>query len=276
MSFRKAIGGKISAGNKSGKIGYGAATGGKIRRWAGTIPTAYWRVNGIAASSTTLPDASKAGLGLDGTLGGAVDTEGADATWNTTTTAPGSYQSLRLNGVDNKVVVPYNAALKPSNTTLSIAMWINTDSSNKYLLSAEGDDAAGPAGWVYCGVGVNPGGRAEVYWNNTGAGWKSSTTVVNDSNWHHLVYVYDSSATNEIRSYVDGVLEVENGSQSGNFTLNDVSILIGYRLVGGAKYYRYYLDEIAYWTDVALTEKQVQSLYNEGKTLNSYAGIQRA
>lgn len=276
MSFRKAIGGKISAGNKSGKIGYGASTGGKIRRWAGTIPTAYWRVNGIEASSTTLPDASKAGLGLDGTLGGTVDTEGADATWNTTTTAPGSYQSLRLNGVDNKVVVPYNAALKPSNTTLSIAMWINTDTSNKYLLSAEGDDGGGDPGWVYCATGVSQAGRAEVYWNNTTPGWKSSTTIVNDSNWHHLVYVYDSSATNEIRSYVDGVLEVENGSQSGNFVLNDVPILIGYRLVGGAKYYRYYLDEIAYWTDVALTEKQVQSLYNEGKTLNSYAGIQRA
>ena len=280
MAFRKAIGGKIAAGGKPGKYGSNIATGGKIRRWAGTIPTAYWKVNGIAASSTTLPDISIAGNGLDGTLGGTVVTSGADSTWNSTT-PPGSSQSLRFNGVDNKVVVPYNAKLKPSNTKLSVAMWMYSDQTNKVLLCAEVDASSGDSGWVFCGVGFNAaggGGKADVFWNTvslTGRIWRSSTTAVNDNAWHHVVWIYDGSATNEIRTYVDGNLELETGAQSGALTLNDVPLLIGYRRVGGEKYYRYYLDEIAYWTDIALTDSQVKSLYNEGKALNSSAGVQR-
>ena len=274
MAFRKAIGGRITAGGKPGKSGLNASTGGKVRRWAGTIPTAYWKVNGIAASSTTLPDISIAGNGLDGTLGGTIITSGADSTWNSTT-PPGSSQSLRLNGTDNKVVVPYDAKLKPSNTKLSVAMWMNSDQTNKILLCSEVDAASGDSGWVFCGIGVNASGKADVFWNSTGAAWRSSTTSINDSEWHHIVWIYDGAATNEIRTYVDGNLELESAAQSGAFTLNNVPLLIGYRRAGGAKYYRYYLDEIAYWTDIALTDSQVKSLYNEGKALNSFAGIQR-
>ena len=277
MAFRKAIGGKIAAGGKPGKYGSNIATGGKIRRWAGTIPTAYWKVNGIAASSTTLPDISIAGNGLDGTLGGTVVTSGADSTWNSNT-PPGSSQSLRFNGTDNKVVVPYDAKLKPSNSKLSIAMWMNSDQTNKVLLCAEVDADSGDSGWVFCGVGFNPGGHADVFWNSTGAGtptWRSSTTAISDNEWHHIVWTYDMSATNEIKTYVDGNLELESDAQSGALTLNDVPLLIGYRRKFGIKYYKYYLDEIAYWTDIALTDSQVKSLYNEGKALNSSAGVQR-
>ena len=36
------------------------------------------------------------------------------------------------------------------------------------------------------------------------------------------------------------------------------------------------MDEIAYWTDIALTADQVNDLYNQGKVRNSSAGISRA
>ena len=116
MAFRKAIAGRIRAGGKIARVGVGASRSGKLRRWSGTIPTAYWRVDGIAADATTLPDVSKAANGLDGSLGGTIDESGADATWNSTTLPPGSNQSLRFNGTDNKVTIAYNAKLKPSNS----------------------------------------------------------------------------------------------------------------------------------------------------------------
>ena len=275
MSYHNAIRGKKRAGGVAGKSGFNASKGGRKRRHPGTIPTAYWRVNGIAADATALPDVSKKGNGLNGTLGGTVDTSGADASWNPTC-PPGSFQSLRFNGSDNKVTIAYDADLKPSNTTkkLSISMWIKTDQNNDYFLCAETDAASATAGWVYCAVGVGTGNKANVYWNTAGGpNWRASSTSINDDKWHHLVFVYNGSATNEISSYVDGSLEVSNGAQSGNFVLANVPLLLGYRRHGGAVFYQYFMDEIAYWTDIALTTDQVKDLYNLGRVPNSYAGI---
>ena len=78
-----------------------------------------------------------------------------------------------------------------------------------------------------------------------------------------------------IKIYVDGVLETTNTSQSGNLTVNNVPILIGYRRNAGAKYYKYYMDEIAYFTDICLTAKQVKDMYNDGTVTNSFAGVRR-
>ena len=278
MGFHKAINGKIKAGSKAGKSGFGAAKAGSIRRWPGTEPTAYWRVDGIAADSTTLPDVSIKGHGLDATLGGTVDESGSDATWNSTS-PDGSTQSLRFNGTDNKATIAYNAKLKPSNAIkkVSISMWIKTDQNNDYFLCAESDAASATAGWVYCAVGVGTGAKANVYWNTaSGANWRASSTAVNDDEWHHLVFVYNGDEANEISTYVDGELEVSNSAQSGDFVLANVPILLGYRRHGGANYYKYFMDEIAYWTDIALTADQVADLYNKGKVTNSFAGIRRS
>ena len=279
MGFHKAIAGKIRAGGKTGRSGFGSSTGGRSLRWAGTIPTAYWRVQGIAADATTLPDVSKAGNDLDGTLAGTVDETGADATWNTTTTANGSNQSLRFNGTDNKVTIAYNAKLKPDNSIkkLSVSMWIKTDQNSDYLMVTEEDAHSPTAGWFYGAIGVGTTNKANVYWNTAGSpGWKASTTSVQDDNWHHIVHVYNGDATNEISIYIDGVLETESGAQSGNFVLGNVPVLLGYRRHSGANYYKYYMDEIAYWTDIALTADQVTDLYNKGKVQNCFAGIRKS
>ncbi len=70
------------------------------------------------------------------------------------------------------------------------------------------------------------------------------------------------------------VLETTNTSQSGNLTVANVPILIGYR-ADGAKYYKYYMDEIAYFTDICLTAKQIKDMYNDGTVTNSFAGVRR-
>ena len=272
MSYHNAIRGKKRAGGVAGKSGFNASKGGRKRRHPGTIPTAYWRVNGIAADATALPDVSKNGNGLNGTVGGTIDEAGSDATWNPTC-PPGSFQSLRFDGSTNKLTIAYDADLKPSNNKLSISMWIKTTSNNTYLIVSETDAHSATAGWVYCAVGVGTANKANVYWNNTGAAWRAVSTSVNDDKWHNLVFVYDGSATNEISTYVDGVLEDEDSAQSGNLVLANVPLLLGYRRSSGAVYYQYLMDEVAYWTDIALTADQVKDLYNLGRVPNSYAGI---
>ncbi len=275
MAFHKAIRGKIRAGNKPGKVGLNSTNGGKMRRWAGTIPTAYWKVEAIGDSDTTLPDRSKLGLGLDGTLAGTVTTTAGDTkTWNTAQTPNGSFQSLYFNGTDNKVTIPYNAALKFNNSTkqMTISMWIKTTDNSSYFLVSETDEAIATAGWVYLANGIGIPGKANSYWNSAvQPAWRTSSTSINNDAWNNLVFVYEGD--NSLKIYINSVLETTNTLQSGDLVNNNVPILLGYRRSGSAVYYQYYMDEIAYFTDIALTEDQIKDMYNNGKVTNSYAGV---
>jgi hypothetical protein len=282
MSFRKGIAGKITAGNKIGRSGFGAAQPGKIRRWAGTMPTAYWRVEGIADDATTLPDISKRGLGLDGTLRGTVDEDaGVNKTWNTAQVPNGSSQSLYFNGENhpdgNAIVIPYDAALKPTATKLSFAIWLKTTATSVYLLVAESENAtpAWTKGWVYASIGGTGLGAINFVTTDDDT-WRFSDTAVNDGAWHHCVFVYDESAENSIMIYQDGEVVLESNAGGGGWASsgdNPVEIQLGKRK--NAQFFEYYMDEISYFTDIGLTAKQVKDMYNNGKVLNSYAGIQR-
>jgi hypothetical protein len=280
MSFRKGIAGKITAGNKIGRSGFGASQSGKVRRWAGTIPTAYWRVEGIADDATTLPDISKRGLGLDGTLRGTVDEDaGDDKTWNTAQLPNGSSQSLHFNGTDNAIVIPYDAALKPTATKLSFSIWFKTTASNVYLLVAENENAdpGWRPGWAFASIGAGVSKPVSINFVTTdNTAWRAADTTANDDAWHHCVFVYDESAENSIVVYQDGEVVLANDDQGGGWGAagnNTVGLQLGKRR--NTQYFEYYMDEISYFTDIGLTAKQVKDMYNKGKVTNSYAGIQR-
>jgi hypothetical protein len=281
MSFRKGIGGRLRAGNKLGKSGFGASQGGKAQRWANTVPTAYWRVEGIADDATTLPDKSKKGLGLNGTLGGTVSEVAGNAkTWNTAQTPNGSSQSLYFNGTNNAVVIPYNSALKPTATKLSFSIWFKTTANDLYLLVTENENAdpGWRGGWVYVAISAGGEGAAKPlvvnYITTDNTAWRSTNTTANDGEWHHSVFVYDESAENSIVIYQDGEVVLANNLQGGGWGAagdNTVGIQLGKRK--NTQYFKYYMDEIGYFTDIGLTAKQVKDMYNGGKVVNSYAGI---
>ena len=278
MSFRKGIGGRLRAGNKLGKSGFGASQGGKAQRWANTVPTAYWRVEGIADDATTLPDKSKRGLGLDGALGGTVsEVDGNAKTWNTAQTPNGSNQSLYFNGTNNAVVIPYNSALKPTATKLSFSIWFKTSASNVYLLVAENENAdpGWRPGWVFASIGAGVSKPVSINFVTTdNTAWRATDTTANDDVWHHCVFVYDQSATNSIVVYQDGEVVLANDDQGngwGDAGDNTVGIQLGKRR--NTQYFQYYMDEISYFTDIGLTAKQVKDMYNGGKVTDSWAGI---
>ena len=278
MSFRKGIGGRLRAGNKLGKSGFGASQGGKAQRWANTVPTAYWRVEGIDDDATTLPDKSKRGLGLDGVLRGTVsEVAGVAKTWNTAELPNGSSQSLYFNGTDNAVVIPYDAALKPTATKLSFAIWFKTTASNLYLLVTENEnsDPGWRRGWVYTSIAAGVGKPLSINFVTVDDdSWKHATAAANDDAWHHCVFVYDEGAEESIMIYQDGEAVLENNDGGGGWAAagnNTVGIQLGKRK--NTQYFKYYMDEISYFTDVGLTAKQVKDMYNGGKVTDSYAGI---
>ena len=228
MAFHKAIAGKMRAGSTTGptRSGFGATRGGRARRWSGTMPTAYWRVEGAADDATALLDVSSRANGLDGTLAGTIDEDaGNTKTWNTAQVPPGSNQSLYFNGTNNTVTVAYNAKLKPTSVNkLSISVWFKTTDNIGYFICAEAAD--GTTGWMYTGVGLPSAGAdkaaAVYFYSGTNANWRldvsAPVTVANDDEWHHCVFVYDESATNSVTVYQDGVEVLGNDSQTGGWS----------------------------------------------------------
>jgi hypothetical protein len=91
--------------------------------------------------------------------------------------------------------------------------WINTTSTagNKvagFETSQTGTGSTGFDGSLY----VNTSGHAVAGCWNGSTITVTSTSVVNDGNWHHLVYILNTT-TNELSLYVDGSLEATASCQ---------------------------------------------------------------
>tara|TARA_B110001452_G_scaffold41219_1_gene31606 strand:- start:2206 stop:4122 length:1917 start_codon:yes stop_codon:yes gene_type:complete len=86
-----------------------------------------------------------------------------------------------------------------------------------------------------------------------------SNTPIRDNQWHHIVWVYNSSEVNEKKIYVDGVLDKEMSAYPTNERLGyqgrlrrygflgDGSEAVSYNSNRNGQYYRGYMDEVSIW-----------------------------
>jgi len=93
------------------------------------------------------------------------------------------------------------------------------------------------------------GGEFLIYKNNTFYTATTSTNV-NDGDWHHLVATYNGS---EMCLYVDGILEGTNTDYSGSLATNNLNITIG-------RDYDGLIDEVAIFSH-ALSAEEIQKDY---------------
>jgi hypothetical protein len=87
------------------------------------------------------------------------------------------------------------------------------------------------------------------------------TTVINDSLWHHLVVVSDSSGAAITKVYIDGVLETF-GTNPPSFTTASASVYLGSN-IGNAGSFTGTIDETAIWNRV-FTVGEITELYRRG------------
>ena len=104
-------------------------------------------------------------------------------------------------------------------------------------------------------------------------------TPIRDGQWHHIVWVYNSSEVNEKKIYVDGVLDKEMSAYPTNERLGYQGRLRRYGFLGDGseaasynsnrnnQYYRGYMDEISIWHRSFLAN-EVESLEN----VSNYSG----
>lgn len=92
-------------------------------------------------------------------------------------------------------------------------------------------------------------------------GGLSSTTAVNDGNWHHIAAVYDPTATNKYILYIDGAFDTSGNITQPINTVVATNFVIG-RRIDGINNFEGQIDEVRFWS-TARTATEIADYYDE-------------
>ena len=156
----------------------------------------------------------------------------------------------------------------PASSVWSISFWINTTQTSLegYLFSLTTDyyyNDAFVSELNFQNVNELLAGISASPYN-----FKTLSKVLNDNNWHHIVLIFDrgKSANNEIKIYIDNVLQTlsvfnsNNGDHTGNFVSD--KLYIG--APGSSNKYKYQgkISDIKIYNRPP-TQTEITNLYNE-------------
>ncbi len=176
-----------------------------------------------------------------------------------------------------------HAQILPSNS-------LSFDGSDDYVMTtaqgASGTSARTVEAWVRTTANCIPGASGGVQqtildwgvfatssrftfnllWANAprlevGGNGLSGVTAVNDGYWHHVAAVYDPTATNQYKLYVDGALDAQGNLTVATNTSSGTYIQLGKR-VDGTNPFTGDIDEVRIW-NTARTSAQIAANYNQ-------------
>lgn len=101
--------------------------------------------------------------------------------------------------------------------------------------------------------------------DDTGSNYGNSTATVNDGNWHHVVSVYDSSAST-LKLYINGNLEVS--LSSATYPTTDEFYVFGRANWDYYAGFHCQLDQVGLYSK-ALSEAEIAAIYNGGSGVAS-------
>ncbi len=188
---------------------------------------------------------------------------------------PGGGGGASLIAIDNVYSMDFDGTndyvdITPATTitgSASLSVWFKTSSSALYQNIVGSGGGSYPGMFRYLNV---KSGKLNNYVG--GVGWiELYSTAVNDGNWHHLVFTYDSTTTGgplrgTFKAYVDGSLTKTydmNGSTE-NWSSNSLAT-IGNYTSGVGRWFNGDIDEVAIW-NIILSETEAQSIYNATST----------
>ncbi|RMD66488.1 hypothetical protein D6817_04000, partial [Candidatus Pacearchaeota archaeon] len=168
-------------------------------------------------------------------------------------------QACTFDGLDDYLTVEVPGLIEGL-PALTISAWVKNAapaSGDRYVTSVGGNI-------MYFRL-ENDGRYLFAVYNDTGSvGQIKSDNRLDDTNWHHLVGVYDGS---NVKLYVDGVLQSQIASLTGTIERQNNVLKIG--ALGSGRLWNGLIDEFAVWQR-ALSETEIQQLYSQGS--NSVSG----
>ncbi len=215
---------------------------------------AYWRfeegtVDTLASGADSIPD--ETANDNDGTpVGDPFYRSDVPVNPVTLTQAPNGL-SLQLDGVGDYVSVGHSVSLDLADA-FTVEFWMRgnpTQTDTLYLVIDKSHGWTDSTGWLF--QGTTSSGTLGFGVGNGGAGITNfslalSTTNLLDNSWHHVAGTFDSTASGEeIKLYIDGVLE--GTAASGPMATNTRDINIGVSWHGVLplnRFYNGYVDEV--------------------------------
>ncbi|MES1181548.1 MAG: LamG domain-containing protein, partial [Flavobacterium sp.] len=158
--------------------------------------------------------------------------------------------SLLFDGVDDKVVVPANAAFN-SSSSITCEAWINATQwkAQIYQGTIVGKDGSNTSGYA-----LRCGGNGKLSFVVGGpGGWTEATcgSIMQANVWTHVAGVFDNGA---IKIYINGNLVGTNTGTS--ITASTVNLLIGESPGFAGRVFKGYLDEVRIW-NVARSQAEI-------------------
>lgn len=172
-----------------------------------------------------------------------------------TTNMP-SNTALVLDGSNDYVSIPYNAALNPTSFTMEAWVKVNSFGNHQAIMSSREDLPSFLGYTMY----INGSSNNLCFQTGTGSGWEDfNTDYILTTSWTHVAMSYDGTTK---RVYANGVLV---GSQAGSYAQNTINnFQIGCEGSGSpVYYYNGEIDEVRIW-NTARTEDEIrETMYKE-------------
>lgn len=218
-------------------------------------PVAYWPLD--ETSQPPLPGNLATNLGTSGSAYDGYYGSGS-ATGTTGALVGDADTAASFNGTSGYLDIPYGPAAT-INAPFTVEAWLNAqgNTSGTFCALSSGQFGSPRAGWLIYNVGT--GWSFRLYDLNGTAFSLNLTAGTVDSNWHHIVAVYDG-----VNGYLyeDGALVAGPTAASGYVANPNVDLAIGARSDGGFVF-NGSIDEVAIYTNV-LSASDVLAHYQNG------------
>ncbi len=179
--------------------------------------------------------------------------------------------AIELDGNNDYVSIADDDAIDfgPTND-FAISIWTKIPTSQVWSVKSDNDivEKWSEGGEPYPYVirlhnqnSATPGIINAARYDGTGGGIGiSSSSTINDDNWHHIVFTRDFGV---LKLYIDGVLEASTNDTTTASTSNNSPLYLGRRGGGQPNYVTGRLDEFAIFGQ-ALTPAKVYQIYSTG------------
>jgi len=170
--------------------------------------------------------------------------------------------ALQFDGVDDYVEIPDSNSLRLTNA-ITVAVWTKADLFGNFRTLVSKGQSGSHEFWF----GYTSYNKLDFKFNGHSGTNISAFTYIADSDWHHLVGVYDG---NDIYVFIDGAFDSTPMSYS-DINDNTGSVNIGYTKYWDCCRFKGLVDEVSIYNR-PLTGQEIIDLYNEGLVQYTISG----